>query len=115
VKINQHGRTDLLTSDPTVFYSLAKAPEICAGFEQSSNDWTYGACTPSTSNDTVIVVKGAPLNESDPKWANEVSKIIGVKQAVAEAHFGRDDDAILKERLTRVPLPIDILDAVIYR
>lgn len=116
VKTNQRGKTVLLTSDPTVFYSLANAPDICtAEFEWWSSHWNYAACVPSKQNDTVIVVKGAPLNESDPQWTNAVSKITGVKKVVAEAHFGRDDDAHLKARLTGVPLPINILHGIIYR
>jgi hypothetical protein len=115
VRANQRGKTIVVTTDAVVEYSLSGAPEICIErFVSWANAWASARCQDIRS-DTVIVVKGAPPDDNDPVWRTRLAEIAADKSAVAEAHFGRDDDAALKNRLTGSRLPSSLVDAMVYR
>jgi hypothetical protein len=115
VRTNQRGYTVVLTSDATVATSV-DAPDLCADFYQSwSHSWSEPRCDKNDRINTVIVIKGSPLNEQDISWRDGMSTAISGKQLIAGAHFGRDDDAALKSRLTHTQLSSAILEASLYR
>ncbi len=115
VKTNERGYTVILTSDLTVAFSFSE-PGICAELYQPwDSQWREPRCGGMDRIETVIVVKGAPLNEQDLGWRAGMARATFDKQLLARAHFGRDDDAGLKSRLTGVRLSPAILDAALYR
>jgi hypothetical protein len=112
---NQHGKTAVVTMDACTAYLLSSHPEFCvAEYEVYRNGWLDSSCPAGDGIDTVIVVKGDPLDENNPHWRDRVAEFIRGKQAIAQAHFGHDDDAHLKSRLSGRHLSPSLLDAVIY-
>lgn len=115
VRANQSGKTIVVTSDAVTEYSLLGAPDICIErFVSSANAWLSARCEDGQS-DTVIVVKDAPPDDDDPVWRERTAEITVGKSVVAEAHFGRDKDAGLKNRLTGSRLPSSLVDAIVFR
>lgn len=116
VRTNEHGKTAVLTMDPSVAYSLSALPEICvAEYQVYRNGWVESPCLAEDRIDSVIVIKGDPLDENNPNWRDKVEESTRGKLAIAQAHFGRDDDAHFKSRWTGRRLSSSILDAAIYR
>jgi hypothetical protein len=116
VKTNEQGRTAVMTMDASTAYSLSAFPELCvAEYELYRRGWLEPACLTDDRIDTVVVIKGDPLDENETNWRDKVATLTRGRQPIALAHFGRDDDAHFKSRLTGVPLSSSLLDAAIYR
>ena len=105
-----------MTMDASTAYSLSAFPELCvAEYELYRRGWLEPACLTDDRIDTVVVIKGDPLDENETNWRDKVATLTRGRQPIALAHFGRDDDAHFKSRLTGVPLSSSLLDAAIYR
>jgi hypothetical protein len=116
VTTNQQGPTTLLTMDAVTGYSLASVPQLCVEeYEVDRSGWRDSSCAPDAATQTVIIVKGDPLNEDEPTWRDKTAAFIGTRKLMAQAHFGYDADASLKSRLTGRHLAPSLLDAEIYR
>ncbi len=115
INSNRRGYTVVLTSDTTVRFAVAESGVCAELYETWSHRWRQSNCNATRGTKTIIVVKGAPLNEQDEEWRLRLNSALSDKQLAAIAHFGRDTDAELKSRLTGTPLPQAILDASIYR
>ena len=116
VHANESGTTADLTSDVTVDFLLAGERQLCVmRFEVWDGQWATLQCSLAPHLDTIIVIKGYPLDEQTPQWKNMVTRMLSGKTYVAEAAFGIDDDAELKRWLTRKPLSRTILSGSVYR
>jgi hypothetical protein len=116
VSSNAQGPTTLLTMDAVTGYSLAGVPQLCIEeFEVYRSGWLDSSCVPDPATQTVIIVKGDPLDEDEPHWRDKTEAFIGNRKLIAQAHFGYDADASLKSRLTGRHLAPSLLDAEIYR
>jgi len=114
-RANQGHKTVVVTTDPVVAYTLSDSPDVCTErFISWAKVWAFARCR-NLRSDTVIVVTDMPLDDNDPTWRARLAAIIAGKSALAEAHFGRDKDALLKNRLTGSRLPVTLVDAVVYR
>ncbi len=115
VRTNARGSTEVLTMEPTTAYELAGTAGLCIGeFEPSADSWYRNSCA-APKPQTVIVIKGYPLDRDDPVWRAKVEQAIAGKRPIAQAQFGQDQDADLKSWLTGAPLPRSLIEAVIYR
>jgi hypothetical protein len=115
VTTNRQGPTTLLTMDAVAGYSLAGIPQLCIEeYEVYRSGWRDSSCAPDAATQTVIVVKGDPLNEDEPTWRDKTAAFIGNRKLMAQAHFGYDADASLKSRLTGRHLEPSLLDAERY-
>jgi hypothetical protein len=116
VHANQSGTTAVLTSDVTVDFLLASDRQLCVmRFDVWDSQWEPLQCSLAAHLDTIIVIKGYPLDEQTPQWKNMVTPMLSRKTLIAEAAFGIDDDAELKRWLTKEPLSRTILSGSVYR
>ncbi len=114
---NESGDTLVISTDPVVLWELAKrgSPHRCLSYFLDAP-----ACLGDARRYQSIFVVSGHSSRSDRapdmlRYSSDVARVIGNRQPIAEARFGRDADAMLKTRLTGVPLDEFILTVSLYR
>jgi hypothetical protein len=117
VERNKLGDTLLLSTDPVVPWELRKLadPGLCVSYFLGEP-----AClAPARLYRSVFILSG---NSNRPahgpgmqRFAARVAELTAGREKIAEVRFGQDEDAMLKTRLTGVPLDEFILTVDLYR
>lgn len=115
---NKSGDVVVLSTDPVVPWELQKRadPRLCAISFFDDNK----RCSADTRHyDEVFVVSGRVSYLAGAKgmqrFAARAAEIAAGREKIAELHVGHDEDAMLKTRLTGVPLDEFILTVDLYR
>jgi hypothetical protein len=115
VTSNARGNAAVLTSDYITGWLLRGHSGICvAQFEFGEDAWISN-CPDDARFERVIVVRGRPLDETDPVWKARIDAALARREPIAQAHFGFDHDTALKNRLAHRSLPQWILSVDVYR
>jgi hypothetical protein len=115
VYANTQGDTLVASSDEVAAFSLDGHPGLCVAGFYDGKWWLNENCLNAQRRDTVIVVRNNPDAEHDPNWVSKVARIRQARGLVAKAHFGIDNDASFKSRVSGMELPRDIVSVEVYR
>ena len=75
VHANESGKTAVLTSDVTVDFLLAGERQLCVmRFEVWDSQWETSQCALAAHLDTILVIKGDPLDEETPQWKKMLTR-----------------------------------------
>jgi hypothetical protein len=117
VERNKVGDTLLISTDPIVPWELGKRidPGLCTSYFLDEPT----CLVPGRSYRSVLIVSGYSNRSANGpamrRFAARVAELTAGREKIAEIRVGRDEDAMLKTRLTGVPLDEFILTVELYR
>ena len=114
---NKRGDTLVISTDPVVPWALSKQPEpqLCVSYFFSEADCFANP----VRYQSIFVVSGHSSHTYDRRYmqrfAARVAEVTAGRERLVSVPVGRDEDAMLKTRLTGVPLDEFILTVDLYR